>query len=183
MPDYGRVRHRFAQEAEGHFLHTWHHLSDREKDLIESIARCAPLRPSRAERDRLTHKCLVDGRGEIFSSSFARFVRDRALASKKDVGAGQPRYLAYELGLERMKIHLNPMQTEIFLDFAGLEQRLLENLDNERRFGSDDNVRSERARVIRELNRMARRHLEVSFNDLCRADHAERGAAPFVDEV
>jgi len=73
----------------------------------------------------------------------------------------------YERGLEQLKNALSADDAEARVTFATLEARLRENLDDERTYGSNETIRSERNRIVQELNRLALRHLGVSFNDLC----------------
>jgi hypothetical protein len=58
---------------------------------------------------------------------------------------------------------------QVRLDFAVLESRMLDNLQDERRYGISGAIRSERARIVQELNRLALTHLGRSFNELCQA--------------
>lgn len=174
--DYEQAYRLFAEEAEDHFDYTWRDLSDREKALLKDIASNSAPDPPEVEKRGLAHKCLLDDRGNLFSSAFAEFVRRQARPSLVRDRTKQTPYLAYELGLERMKARLGLMQTDIFLDFLGLEQRLLETLDDERRFGPDGSIQVEQRRVIRELNRLGHRRLGVSFNDLCRVERSQRSS-------
>jgi len=77
------------------------------------------------------------------------------------------RGFSYERGLAAMKEHLAQADSETRLGFSVLESRLLDNLQGERLYGSSETIRSERARVLHELNRLALTHLGRSFNDLC----------------
>ncbi|MDQ2713472.1 MAG: toll/interleukin-1 receptor domain-containing protein [Chloroflexota bacterium] len=61
-----------------------------------------------------------------------------------------------------------------FADVSLYEARLLENLDQERRYGSSEQYRVTRAQIVDQLNRLAYAHVKMSFNDLC------RGALPQV---
>jgi len=75
--------------------------------------------------------------------------------------------LNLERGLDALKARLQGGDPDVFLEFATLESRLCANIQDERRFGSSETVRSERARIVMELNRLALAHCEVSFNVLC----------------
>lgn len=75
--------------------------------------------------------------------------------------------LDLERGLNALKIRLQSGDGNIYLRFTTLESRLLQNMQDERDFGPDSSLRSDRARIIRELNRLALTHLGRSFNDLC----------------
>jgi hypothetical protein len=59
--------------------------------------------------------------------------------------------------------------SDAYLAFTTLESRLLSNLKDERIFGTTEEVRSERARIVLELNRLALDHAGCSFNELCEA--------------
>ncbi|RLC77818.1 MAG: hypothetical protein DRJ03_26220 [Chloroflexi bacterium] len=70
----------------------------------------------------------------------------------------------YERGLEVLKAQLE--QTNRYNEFNVLEARLLENLSDERLYGPSQQSRSDRARIIDQLNRLALDVLGISFNDL-----------------
>src|SRR5690349_11505757 len=76
----------------------------------------------------------------------------------------------YEQGLERLK-QLLPDNTDQYDDFLTYEQRLQEILYDERRYGSNEQRRSERAQIIAQLNRLARQVGPKSFNDLCKPEN------------
>jgi hypothetical protein len=74
----------------------------------------------------------------------------------------------YERGILQLRELLNKGPLDIRNEFHVLEARLLENLKNERLYGSDEAARVDRSRVIDSLNRlMARAGFESSFVDLC----------------
>ncbi len=75
--------------------------------------------------------------------------------------------LDFERGLKVLKKELQSRDDNIYIRFTGLESRLLENMQEERDFGPDRSLRSNRARIIQELNRLAWTHLRKDFNDLC----------------
>jgi TIR domain len=73
-----------------------------------------------------------------------------------------------EDGLARMSERVKRAGIEAGqLDFLVLETRLRGNLGDERRFGSSEELRSDRARIVLELNRIAISSLRTTFNDLC----------------
>lgn len=74
-----------------------------------------------------------------------------------------------ERGLAALGELLPHADVETRLGFAVLESRLLDNMQDERRYGTNEAIRGERARIMHELNRLALTHLGRSFNDLCRA--------------
>jgi hypothetical protein len=76
--------------------------------------------------------------------------------------------LNFARGLSSLKSGIASKDTEIHLNFANLEARLLANLQDERRYGVNEAIRNERFRIMEELNRFALNHLGCSFNDLCR---------------
>jgi hypothetical protein len=70
----------------------------------------------------------------------------------------------YERGLEILKAQLE--RTNRYDEFNVLEARLLENLREERLYGPSEQNRSDRARIVDGLNRLALDVLGVSFNQL-----------------
>jgi hypothetical protein len=76
------------------------------------------------------------------------------------VGSG----MDYEKGLDALEAQLE--QTNRYLEFTALEGRLRENLQDEHLYGTSETSRSERARIITSLNRLALEVLGLSFNDL-----------------
>ena len=79
------------------------------------------------------------------------------------------RGFSHERGLGTLGDLLAHADVQIRLDFAVLQSRLLDNLQHERLYGTSEAIRSERARIVHELNRLALAHLDRSFNDLCGA--------------
>jgi formylglycine-generating enzyme required for sulfatase activity len=75
--------------------------------------------------------------------------------------------LNYERGLAALNDLLSQGDAETRLNFAVLESRLLDNLQDDRRYGQTETIRSDRARIIEELNRIALA-CGVTFNDLCK---------------
>jgi TIR domain len=71
----------------------------------------------------------------------------------------------YELGLEQLKQQARG--TSWFHEFSLYEGRLRENLNEERLYGTTEQTRSTKAKIIDQLNRLAYEHLHVSFVDLC----------------
>jgi len=59
---------------------------------------------------------------------------------------------------------------EWFLDFAVQEARLRENLTARDRYGDTPTLKSERAACVEQLNKLAFRHLGISFNNICLGD-------------
>jgi hypothetical protein len=76
---------------------------------------------------------------------------------------------SHERGLAALAELLIHADVETRLGFAALESRLLDNLQDERRYGTNETIRTERARIVQELNRLALTYLGRSFNDLCTA--------------
>jgi hypothetical protein len=71
----------------------------------------------------------------------------------------------YEQGLEQLKRLATG--TDWYPDVLSYEARLRETLDFERRYGTNDQTRTNRAQIIDQLNRLSYEHLKRSFNDLC----------------
>jgi TIR domain len=74
----------------------------------------------------------------------------------------------YEKGLERLK--QSAKDTDWCNDFTLYEARLRENLNTGKRYGSTEQLRSDRAQIIHQLNQLANKRLGTSFNDLCLID-------------
>jgi hypothetical protein len=70
----------------------------------------------------------------------------------------------YERGLEQLKRRLRGTNWE--QEFLIYELRLRENLHREQRYGSNEQIRSDRAQIVDQLNCLARR-ISINFNDLC----------------
>jgi hypothetical protein len=82
----------------------------------------------------------------------------------------EPYRLDYEHGLSQLRESLGVSAPALLSTFHTLEARLLENLQNERLYGSTETVRAERAQVVHALNDLAgQTRLGRSFNDLCQA--------------
>src|SRR5262245_5926790 len=79
----------------------------------------------------------------------------------------------YDQGLQALRSHLPP---EALAELATLADRLQVGLRDERLYGSTEQLRAERSRVIYALNELAYHYLNSSFSDLCQqpAAGAER---------
>src|SRR5437763_1873705 len=84
----------------------------------------------------------------------------------------------YEQGLEQLKQRLHSTKWED--EFLVYELRLRDNLYNERLYGSNEQIRSDRARIIEQLNRLAQR-VKTNFNNLC-LSHRMPPSAPFSNQ-
>jgi len=71
----------------------------------------------------------------------------------------------YERGLTALKTLAQGR--DWLQDFTLFEARLRENLTKERRFGSSESLRSDRAQIVDALNALALAKVGQSFNDLC----------------
>lgn len=71
-------------------------------------------------------------------------------------------FVRYEHGLQELEKHIGQHE-----DLLVYEQQLRENMADARRFGDTADKRSERARIVSQLNRFALDTLGVSFNELC----------------
>ena len=78
------------------------------------------------------------------------------------------RDFSHENGLAALGGLLAQADTQVRLNFTVLESRLLDNLQDEHYYGVNPIIRSERARIMEELNKLALKYVERSFNDLCR---------------
>ncbi len=72
-----------------------------------------------------------------------------------------------ERGLAALGQLLAHADADTRLAFSVLESRLLDNMKDERLYGSTETIRAERARIVAELNRLALDHVGRSFNELC----------------
>ncbi len=75
----------------------------------------------------------------------------------------------YEVGLGAMGKLLSGSDRDTKLAFSVLESRLWDNLQFERRYGTNETIRTDRARIVEELNRLALDCLDRTFNELCQA--------------
>jgi hypothetical protein len=71
----------------------------------------------------------------------------------------------YEKGLEQLKRLAKG--TDWYQDMLIYEARLRENLQEEGRYGTTQQIRATRAQIVDQLNRLAGEHLGMSFNELC----------------
>ncbi len=71
----------------------------------------------------------------------------------------------FEQGLDRFKQYARGK--DWYDDFTLYEARLRENLHAESLFGTNEQLRSDRARIISQLNQLALEKLGMDFNDLC----------------
>ncbi len=72
----------------------------------------------------------------------------------------------YERALETLASFIKPEDKAEREDFELSKSQLQENLDEERRFGSTDKLRSDRSRLIYKLNSLAIERTGISFTDL-----------------
>ena len=78
--------------------------------------------------------------------------------------------IAYEHGLEQLHDMIQRQAPGLLRDFNPLQQRLLDCLANERRFGSNENTRAEKNRVLDQLKQFTNEHFGIQFIDLCRLE-------------
>jgi len=76
----------------------------------------------------------------------------------------------YLVGLNELRLGLKEASPKVTLEFHVLEARLRENLSREGRYGTNENIRSERAEIIEQLNILTTKSLDISFNELCPPD-------------
>jgi hypothetical protein len=85
--------------------------------------------------------------------------------------ATAPRPSAGDFDLERGLAALGQLlahtDDDTRLALSVLESRLVDNMKDERLYGSTETIRAERARIVGELNRLALDQVGQSFNDLC----------------
>ncbi len=73
----------------------------------------------------------------------------------------------YERGLAALSEHLAKGDIGVRLHFSELKSRLLDNLRDESLYGAGEPIRSERTRILQELNRLSVQHASRTFSDLC----------------
>ncbi|MDZ7959126.1 MAG: toll/interleukin-1 receptor domain-containing protein [Aulosira sp. DedQUE10] len=73
----------------------------------------------------------------------------------------------YLRGLARMSQQIKATDIETQLTFATLNSRLRANIHDENIFGSSESIRSDRNRIVHELNRLGLTHLQQTFNEMC----------------
>jgi hypothetical protein len=73
----------------------------------------------------------------------------------------------YKRGLMKLRSQLEVQMPDRLAEFATLVDRLYQNERQERTFGSSENIRSDRSRVIFALNALAQECCRTSFNALC----------------
>ena len=73
----------------------------------------------------------------------------------------------YRQGLAQLREALQESDQSTRLDFATLEARLNDTLDDIQHYGPSENLRYEQARVIDALNKLAFEHLGMDFVALC----------------
>jgi hypothetical protein len=84
----------------------------------------------------------------------------------------------YEQGLDRLKQQVNASSWSS--EFALYEARLRENLNVERLYGTNEQCRSDRARIVAHLNSLTYQHFGTSFNELCLSAFQDIQATPRV---
>ncbi len=83
---------------------------------------------------------------------------------------------AYEYGLRRLLERLGRKHSRYGTALA-YQQRLLENINDSRVFGDNDDRQSQRAEIIGSLNRLALETIRISFNELCELMQGEPAPA------
>ncbi len=78
--------------------------------------------------------------------------------------------LDYELGVQRLRVALLRKSSQLPPELGLLETRLKRNLYEARIYGDEPTNRSEWAKIMGELIRLADEQLGIDFNDLCRVD-------------
>jgi len=75
--------------------------------------------------------------------------------------------LDYERGLRVLEQYVSTDGENDWKDFNLFKEQLTNNLTGERRYGSTESTRAERARIVDQLNPLALRLAGLSFTDLC----------------
>lgn len=90
-----------------------------------------------------------------------------SINSPAPYGSSSSGGINYSRGLSALKQLLTMADVDTQLNFSVLESRLLENIQGEQLYGGSENIRADRAHIIRELNRIALQFVKRSFNDMC----------------
>lgn len=87
----------------------------------------------------------------------------------RDFEIGVPSIVNMENAVQKSRHVLQELEKHIGQhdDLLVYEQQLRENMADARRFGDTADKRSERARIVSQLNRLALDAIGVSFNELC----------------
>lgn len=80
------------------------------------------------------------------------------------------RHLNFEAGIKEVRLKVVDLFPDLQLEFATLEARLLSLLDEEERFGTNSELRSERVRIVESLNRFCIKCFGKTFNQYCSID-------------
>ncbi len=105
----------------------------------------------------------ADKAATIWSAIHSSFANQLPNLSQTTLSA----HLNLEVGLQRVRNAIATFPADIRTEFATLEARLLNVLDEEDRFGINEAIRSERVRVLSSLNRFCVKHLDKTFNEYC----------------
>jgi formylglycine-generating enzyme required for sulfatase activity len=124
------------------------------------------VRLNRALPEDIAEVAVIAG-VSLPSAAFSRQPPESASTSIPDLSAALTDIFAlYEIGMAQL---LERIDKEHPRYAAGLtfQARLLENVAQARTYGDSENLRSERNRILTQLNRLALDALKVSFNELC----------------
>lgn len=78
-------------------------------------------------------------------------------------------FTSYEMGLTRLLERMGKEHPR-YAESLTLQTRLLENIAQVRNYSDSENLRSERNRILAQLNRLALEATEVNFNELCKEE-------------
>jgi hypothetical protein len=138
---------------------------ERVRDILSTMQEELTLTTS------LDQKVLLDRRESNYRKELADLQSElqQIIASASTTVEVAPGEFDYKRGIDAFRVILQLKEPSALPELLSLEARLLENLAQERRFGTTEMIRLERARIVDSLNRLALRlNLGMSFNDLAK---------------
>jgi hypothetical protein len=116
---------------------------------------------------RLIDTIRADSAGAPAASPPGQAAPPPQSAPQRLAPAGGDGRLDYERGLRVLEQYVPDDGANDWKDFNLFKDQLASNLTGERRYGSTESTRAERARIVDQLNPLALRLAGLSFTDLC----------------
>jgi len=118
------------------------------------------------DKDEAKEVSFVDVHSDIADELLRQF---EAMKSGTSASPAHVLEMDYVYGLQQLQMLIEKHAPTLKNGFFTLEARMLENLNNEVKYGATETVCADRARIVDALNELAERaSLEPTFNDLCR---------------
>ncbi len=181
--DFRSLWNAFLLDAEPLFDQLWEIFGEGLREVSEASLESYSLRAGSAHqhhwhsdpsvRELLTRGILLSDDSHsfrVFSYAFGYYVLHRRRhEARKKRRKGELSQYSLQQALSHLKNRLQSHSPpDRYQHFTILEARLLENLQAERLYGSNEVIRSERARILGELNRISLQEIGTSFVDLAR---------------